>query len=367
MWTFIVATIFTLFAIAILYLVRGIAKIEIMQAISKGKKWPGAIISFIGLTIVFAILTALMGKTNSIIVFLHLSACWMIVDLILYIVKKISGKVTKKWIAALLSLALTTVYLGIGMYNAYHVAETKYYLTTDKHIDKIRVALFADSHISTLFDGHKFTEHMKKIEKSNPDVLVISGDFVDDSSKWEDVKICCKALGEINCTYGVYYSPGNHDRGYYNTRDFTYQDLKNELTANGVKILEDQAVLLNEQFYVIGRKDKSSEQLGEGRLSMDEMLQGIDKSKYMIVIDHQPGDCANESAGKVDLVLVGHTHGGQLFPGTFTGELFGLNELTYGLKKIDETNFVVTSGIADWELMFKTGCKSEYVIIDVGD
>ena len=367
MWTIIVATIFILFAVAALYLVRGIAKVEIIKKISKEKKWIGTIISFLAIIIVFTALTALMGKTNSIIIFLHLSACWMIVDLIMYIVKRISGKVTKKWIAALISLALTTVYLGIGMYNAYHVVETQYSITTDKQIDKIRVALFADSHISTLFDGQKFAEHMRELEKAKPDILVIAGDFVDDSSKWDDVKICCKALGEINCTYGVFYSPGNHDRGYYNTRDFTYQDLKNELTANGVKILEDEAVLLNEQFYVIGRKDKSSELLGEGRLSMDEMLQGIDKSKYMIVIDHQPGDCANESAGKADLVLVGHTHGGQLFPGTFTGELFGLNELTYGLKKIDETNFVVTSGIADWELMFKTGCKSEYVIIDVGD
>ena len=71
-----------------------------------------------------------------------------------------------------------------------------------------------------------------------------------------------------------------------------------------------------------------------------------------------------EEAG-VDLVLSGHTHGGQLLPVNYVGEWTGVNAKTYGLERRGKTDFVVTSGISDWAIQFKTGCKSEYVVIDI--
>lgn len=47
------------------------------------------------------------------------------------------------------------------------------------------------------------------------------------------------------------------------------------------------------------------------------------------------------------------------------GEWTGENAKTYGLAKKDQTNFIVTSGISDWAIKFKTGCRSEYVVIDI--
>ena len=85
----------------------------------------------------------------------------------------------------------------------------------------------------------------------------------------------------------------------------------------------------------------------------------------MIVMDHQPHDYKNEADANVDLVLSGHTHGGQLIPINIIGELIKANDKTYGYEKRGETNFIVTSGISDWAVDFKTGCKSEYVVIDV--
>ena len=43
----------------------------------------------------------------------------------------------------------------------------------------------------------------------------------------------------------------------------------------------------------------------------------------------------------------------------------GLDDRVYGYEKRKNTNFVVTSGISDWAIKFKTGCKSEYVIINI--
>ena len=74
-----------------------------------------------------------------------------------------------------------------------------------------------------------------------------------------------------------------------------------------------------------------------------------------------------QAASDVDLVVSGHTHGGQLFPLMNIENLTGLggDDKVYGYEKRDNTNFIVTSGISDWAIKSKTGCRSEYVLIDI--
>ena len=98
---------------------------------------------------------------------------------------------------------------------------------------------------------------------------------------------------------------------------------------------------------------------------MEELVSGLDKNKFIIVMDHQPNDYGKEAKARVDLVLSGHTHGGQLFPLNKVGEWIGANDKTYGIERRGQTNFVVTSGLSDWAIRFKTGTKSELVVIDV--
>ena len=54
-----------------------------------------------------------------------------------------------------------------------------------------------------------------------------------------------------------------------------------------------------------------------------------------------------------------------MFPVGLTGELSGANDKTYGLETRGNTNFIVTSGISDWEFIFKTGTFSEFCVIDI--
>ena len=142
---------------------------------------------------------------------------------------------------------------------------------------------------------------------------------------------------------------------------FTYADIVVELEKNGVVVLEDEATLVNDSFYVIGRKDKRE----EGRKSVSDLVAGLDPEKYMILLDHQPADYDAEAAAGVDLVLSGHTNGGQIFPFNYVGEWMGVHDRTYGYEKRKGTDFIVNSGIADWSLAFKTGMKSEYVVISI--
>ena len=128
-----------------------------------------------------------------------------------------------------------------------------------------------------------------------------------------------------------------------------------------VHVLEDKVREVGDNIVIVGRADASN----RGRMSIETLTKNIDPDKYVIVLDHQPTDYENEANSVADLVLSGHTHGGQMLPFTFFRQSFGGNNSVYGHEKRNNTDFIVTSGIADWELKFKTGTKSEYVVINV--
>ena len=126
-------------------------------------------------------------------------------------------------------------------------------------------------------------------------------------------------------------------------------------------VLKDETVQITDKIYLIGRRDRSM----QDRLSMQELTEDLDKDRYMIVLDHQPHDFAAQTESGVDLVLCGHTHGGQMWPVGLLGECSGANEKTYGLEVRDNTTFIVNSGISDWAIPFKTACIAEFGVIDI--
>ena len=128
--------------------------------------------------------------------------------------------------------------------------------------------------------------------------------------------------------------------------------------------MEDDVAQIGDNFTLVGREDASGS-YGKNRKSTSELMEEQDKSKFSIVLDHQPQDYEEQAAIGVDLVLSGHTHGGQLFPINWSVCVFGKNCMVYGYKKINNTNFIVSSGVGDWKVQFKTGCLAEYVIIDI--
>ncbi|MDO4649781.1 MAG: metallophosphoesterase, partial [Eubacteriales bacterium] len=256
---------------------------------------------------------------------------------------------------------------GYGWYEAHHIIATRYQVETQKAVEPLHLVQITDSHLGATFDGEGFAQAIERIQSENPDVVVITGDFVDDDSSREDMMRSCEALKTLETKYGVYFVFGNHDKGYYNNerRGYDADDLILELEKNGVTVLQDEKVLLGDSYELIGRQDRSEEDFGRTRASMEELVSESNPEKYQIVLDHQPNDFENQEKTGVDLVLSGHTHGGQFFPINRLGEWFGLNDMTYGIRKNGNTTFEVSSGISDWAIKFKTGCKAEYVVIDI--
>ena len=361
MWALIFGSVIVAACLGIAYLTLCIGRFSAIKKLSGENKWRKRIIS-LGVTAAgFAVAALAISVVNAVMILLHVVIFFLIFGLLIRIINKVRGKEFKINYQGWLALITSAVYLSVGWYLCHNVWQTDYELTTDKNVGTLKIALIADSHMGTTFDGKGFEEHLKTIEKQSPDMLVIAGDFVDDSTSSQDLIDACNALGKLDLKYGVWYCYGNHDEGYYKNKDYTPQQLEKSLKDNGVHILADSYELVDDRFYVVGRKDKSR---GE-RKDMDDLLKGVDTDKYIIVLDHEPNDYKAEADSSADLVLSGHTHGGQFFPVTHLGVFMSMNDKTYGYERRESTDFIVTSGISDWEIKFKTGTKSEYVIVNI--
>lgn len=362
MWIAILIISILALILGITYMMFKISHIPFILKLSKDKRGLSLFISLLIILIFLVIMSLITTVINSAVIFLHLILFTLIFSLLVRILKRVFKLNYPAYSALYLAVLFSIAYLLTAFYLCKNVWPEYYKLTTDKETGSIRIALLADSHLGTTFNGEGFSKLLVKIESESPDLLVIPGDFVDDSTTREDMVTACSALGSFKCKYGVYFAYGNHDRGYSRNEasDFREADLISELEKNGVTVLKDDHVLLDNRFYVVGREDASYE-----RADIDTLLSGLDTDKYIIVLDHQPNDYENEANSSADLVLSGHTHGGQLFPITYLGELMGANDNTYGYKQINKTDFIVTSGISDWAIIFKTGTKSEYVIINI--
>lgn len=367
MWILIFGSIVLAAVLGIIYLISRFAKFAIVQKLAKERKLLRFLLGLVPVAVIFFGVWLTIGSINAMICIIHLMAIWLLCDGIATLIEKKRNKKFTTYYAGILAMVITVVYLACGWYLAHHVWRTDYTLTTDKPVGKLRIIQFADSHVGTTFHGDGFAEQVKRMQSDNPDIVVITGDYVDDDTSKEDMIAACKALGTLETTYGVFFAFGNHDKGYYGAehRGYSEEDLVAELTKNNVTVLQDDTVLLNDRFYLIGRQDRAEEQRNGSRASMQQLVSGLDADKYSIVLDHQPHDYPAQTEAGVDLVLSGHTHGGQLFPFNWMGEWTRENHKTYGLRKQEHTNFIVTSGISDWAIKFKTGCKSEYVVIDV--
>lgn len=374
MWIIIMLVTLGFMGGMVVYLINRFTKFQTIVRLSKGNKKIAYLLAILFLLIFSAILIITIDFMNYVVVMIHLGVLWIAIDALIWLIRKliknnkdITSKKPNFYLTGVLAFLVTIIYMSIAWYLAHNVWEKNYTIETTKELDDLRVILFADAHIGTTFNGEDLVDHVASMQKSNPDIVVIAGDFVDDDTSKEDMIAGCKALKNFDTPYGVYYVFGNHDKGYYGNeyRGFGRDELVENLEANGVVVLEDESELIDGRFYLIGRQDRSEEQRGANRASMDELTANLDAKKFMLVLDHQPNDYDAQVKSGVDLVLSGHTHGGQLFPVTYVGEWIGANDKTYGIERRENTTFIVTSGISDWAIKFKTGCRSEYVVIDI--
>lgn len=301
------------------------------------------------------------------IVVLHLAAISGIVDLVWFISGKIGRKgFTNIYYSGAAVLTLTAAVLGYGYWNMTNVVQTDYNVETTKDIKQpgYRVALIADLHFGTVMDAEGLQLQAARIEAERPDIVVLAGDIVEEDTSREEMEQAFSILGEIKSRYGTYFVYGNHDKSRYSdSPNYTEEELAEAIGSSGIEILEDSSVEINEDLAIIGRADSSYMQ--SSRQSAEALLEGIDDNRQLILVDHQPSEYEQAKAAGYDLILSGHTHGGQIWPVGWIEKIFKLGDLNYGHERYGSFNAVVTSGIAGWGYPIRTEKNSEFVIIEI--
>ena len=279
-------------------------------------------------------------------------------------------------ICALLILLLS----ACGIFHAKYIKTTSYDVIINKTIPErtsMKVVLLADTHFGYNAGVLHARELVRKINKQKPDLVCIAGDIFDNEyDAIRNPEKLEKTLRCIKSTYGVYACWGNHDLNEEILAGFTFKHkdgdlsdikdprMKKFLKDSNIHILEDESVLINDQFYVIGRKDASlTEKIHETRKAPAQLTEKLDRDKPIIMIDHQPKELQELADAGVDLDLCGHTHDGQTFPGNFTIKLMWENPC--GLLSKDNMTNITTSGAGVWGPAMRIGTDSEICSINI--
>jgi predicted MPP superfamily phosphohydrolase len=263
-------------------------------------------------------------------------------------------------IAVIVFVTSTALY---GSWQARHPVLTEYKIKTEKPLPggKLDIILVSDIHIGAMVHKKHLAGMVEKISALDRDIVFIAGDILDmDMNAWTSENLS-EEMSHLNAPLGVWAVPGNHD--YYGG---VLAELKEALTACGISLLLDEAVLLD-GFYVIGRIDLSAgwnqrpQNTLPFRKTPTELVEGLDIKLPLILIDHQPSSLKDAEAAGIDLQVSGHTHHGQIWPGSvITKRLY---ENDYGLLYKGKSAFVVTSGYGTWGPSLRIGTAAEIVRI----
>ena len=314
---------------------------------------------------------------TSAVFLLHLAAFAGVVQLINFILKKSAraryarGFSLWKRLYGLLAIPLLlsvgmTVY---GYVNLHTVRQTAYTVHTSKEIRSAgyRVALIADVHFGVSLDEQELLQKCAEISAQSPDLVLLCGDIVDNSTTPEGMRAVFRAFGGIQSSYGTYYVYGNHDRPHRMMEGmFDTEELNAAIKGSGITILQDAHVQITDELVLVGREDRSKDSDEAPRASVSELLASVDATDFILMLDHQPNEYAQNAAAGTDLLLSGHTHGGQIFPIDVLQELVPFNDAVYGEYALGEGGTaIVTAGFGTWEIPVKTAAPAEYVIIDI--
>ncbi len=190
-----------------------------------------------------------------------------------------------------------------------------------------RIAQVPDLHNAEFGKGNK--KLLELLSESKPDIIVITGDFVDAGHTDIDVALDF-AKGAVSIA-PVYYVTGNHEASLSQ-----YDELKTGLEAIGVIVLEDEAIQLKHKkgtITLIGLSDPNftlkGDMFGEAPAMVSTKLNSLadDENSYTILLSHRPELFESYAHCNIDLVLSGHAHSGQ-FRLPFIGGLIAPYALT---------------------------------------
>ena len=281
------------------------------------------------------------------------------------------------FVAAALSIpVLGSLVINIyGFHHANDLRVTRYRIETEKDLGErkeLKIVFASDLHIGANSRESLYRRMTEKINAEKPDLVLFGGDYFNSSSgEAKDLRQMADLISGIDCPGGVCGVWGNHDaegrlfcgfsvgeRG----EEVRLPEMTRFMRYSGVVMLEDESIGI-QGIVLIGRKDGEITGDGTERKTFASLAEDTDRSKFIVVLQHEPTELDLLSEAGADVVLSGHTHGGQIFPGSLVIPFF--NEDAYGMKKRGDMTSIVSSGVGFFGPPIRTGSRAEIVSLTV--
>jgi predicted MPP superfamily phosphohydrolase len=206
-----------------------------------------------------------------------------------------------------------------------------------KSADSLKVVFVSDIHHGPYFSIERVENLVARINEMKPDLVLLGGDYVHRDPKY--IIPCFQVLGKLKAVYGVYGVMGNHD--HLESALITQQAAADA----GIQLLDHKALWLT-----IGENRIKIGGVGDLTTDLQNMsaFQDAGENDFTILLSHNPDYIRSLPAGKVDLMLSGHTHGGQVtlfgFWAPFIPSAYG-NKYRTGIVKENGTTLLITNGV----------------------
>ena len=219
--------------------------------------------------------------------------------------------------------------------------------------NSLKIVALSDMHLGYGIGRDELRQWVDLINKEEPDIVLIAGDIIDSSLRPVNEAKMWENFRQIKSKYGIYAIMGNHEyiSGAKESIEF--------MQKAGIHLLKDSSVLVDSLFYVVGRDDM----MNPNRKPLAQLVDTLDKSKPIILLDHQPYHLEEAENNGIDFQFSGHTHRGQIWPISLITDM--IYEDSYGSLKKGNTEVYVSSGIGIWGGKFRIGTQSEYVVVNM--
>lgn len=252
--------------------------------------------------------------------------------------------------------------LLIAMGGYFYVEQKKPVVTRYTYKSKNIPSAFDGFRILQLSDVHNIKVDKKIIEQEHPDIIVVTGDLIDDRGAGG-----VETINKIRSIAPVYYVPGNHEewRG-------DYQVQREDIKEAGAILLEDMSTVIvkDEQELVLTGvmdSDFSTTPDGQGRNFVQVFENLREPEKFQILLSHRPEKFTDYVAQRYPLVFSGHAHGGQ-WNLPFVGAVYAPNqglfpEYTHGTYTDKDTTMVVSAGLGWTGIPLRIENRAEFVSV----
>ena len=289
--------------------------------------------------------------TSSLIILLYLFMIFLILDLGRLIRLIPHTLLYNNWATTGGILVAMTCIFTYGYLHYKNKYREEVRLTTSKPLARpYKLIMMSDLHLGYHNRREELHRWVDLLNEEHADAILIAGDIIDMSIRPLKEEKMYEEFLRLNAP--VYACLGNHE--YYSGEP----DAQRFYQQAGIHLLRDSCATLG-NLCIMGRDDRSNLH----RKTLADIMKQADRSKFTILIDHQPYHLEQAERQKIDFQFCGHTHHGQVWPISWITD--GVYECSFGPYQKGNTHYYISSGMGIWGGKFRIGTRSEYVVVTI--